>query len=67
MISLNEFIKNAPKIDEESFRQAYEEVAETDKESYPVLVIAAAIHEFSNMINEHMKEFYLHELEKETK
>ena len=60
---------NRPHINEESFSRAIEEVREASGETgtYPVLVVAAAIHEFSNMINEHLAEAYRCFLEREDK
>ena len=60
---------NRPHINEESFQRAIEEVknASEDDDIYPVLIVAAAIHEFSNMINEHIAEAYRCFLEREAK
>ncbi len=65
---INELFRNAPRIGTSSFYQAYQEVREAiDDEAYPVLVVAAAIHEFSNLINDHLIEFYKYQIEKENK
>jgi len=58
---LNEFSMNAPRINNESYWNAFDEVMSeftddddmSDKDS-AALFIASAIHEFSNMINEHI-------------
>ena len=61
-----EINNNAPHIDQDSFEQALQEVRDaSDEDSYPILLVAAAIHEFSNMLNEQITEMYIHALEKE--
>lgn len=57
----------APRIDEDSFRQAMDDIKNATEEDdvYPVAAVAAAIHEFSKMINDHIIELYIHMLEKE--
>ena len=59
--------RNRPHINEESFSEALEDVrnASGENDMYPVLIVAAAIHELSNMVNEHIAEFYRCSLERE--
>ena len=55
-----------PHIDTDSFMRALDELNEaSDEDSYPILFVAAAIHEFSNMVNENFAELYRHILEAE--
>ena len=53
-----------PEINEYTFADAYDEISKTCGDAYPVLAIAAAIHEFSHMVNKQLTEFNLQNYER---
>lgn len=63
-----EIEKNRPHIDSVSYETALAEIEEQVEEGRATdsnVFIAAAIHEFSNMVNEHIAEWYRMALERE--